>query len=49
MWFAMRTAVLAPVGLLTAKNNSNIGEFRQFLNVRLVGATLANTDSSRSR
>ena len=45
----MRAAIGAPVGLLAAKNSSKMGEFFEFLKVRRVGTTWANTDSRRSR
>lgn len=48
-WSAMGIALSAPVGLLAAKNSSNIGEFREFLRVLRFDATLLNTDSRRSR
>ena len=45
----MGIALFAPVGLLAAKNSSNIGEFLEFLKVLRFDATLLNTDSRRSR
>ena len=35
----MLIAMDAPLGLLAAKNNSNMGEFLEFLRILWVGAT----------
>lgn len=40
MWSAMGTATEEPCGLLTAKNNSNIGEFFEFMSFLDVRDTL---------
>ena len=44
---AIRTAISAPLAFPAAKKSSNIGEFFEFLSVRLAGATFSKTDSSR--